>query len=106
MERYKERNKDGNRDGQAKCRRCGKYWPVGDFTIEPNSKMPMCSVCLKDVGEGSPIVIKKKEDIAVERIDQEKVRKRCPNCNYRYNYNKLERTPTRCPYCNVKLKQI
>ncbi|MFH1209604.1 MAG: hypothetical protein V1663_02340 [archaeon] len=108
MERSRERDK--SRDGQAKCRRCGNYWPVGDFTIEPNSKMPLCSECLKAVGDGQPLEAKPKKEIEgikepfVGRVDEEKVKKRCPNCNYKFNYNKLERTPEKCPYCNVKLR--
>jgi hypothetical protein len=110
MERSRERDK--SRDGQAKCRRCGNYWPVGDFVIEPNSKMPLCSECLKAVGEGQPLEAKPKKEIkgikeplvGVGRVDEEKVKKRCPNCNYKFNYNQLERTPEKCPYCNVKLR--
>ena len=99
------RHREQNTEGQAKCRRCGNYWPTGDFSVEPNSKILMCSVCLKELSEG----VVKKEDTKkevkeiIERVDDEKVRKKCRYCDYVFNYNKLDKTPVMCPYCNTKI---
>lgn len=44
--------------------------------------------------------------VSVQQIDHEKVKYRCPGCNFQFTYNLLKRTPARCPYCSDNIRKF
>lgn len=44
--------------------------------------------------------------VNVQQIDHEKVKYKCPGCNFQFTYNLLKRTPARCPYCSDTIKKF
>lgn len=46
---------------------------------------------------------KENELVKVKKLDEERVRYRCPKCWNEFNYNTVKKTPTSCPMCDYKL---
>jgi len=47
-----------------------------------------------------------KEMAQVERVDDEKVKYKCPKCSYKFLYNSIKKIPGRCPYCNSDIARF
>ena len=44
--------------------------------------------------------------VKVEKVDEEKVRYKCPKCSYTFLYNIVKKTPVSCPYCSADIYKI
>jgi len=44
--------------------------------------------------------------VNVKRIDNEKVQYTCPKCKYKFPYNTVKKTPTKCPYCSMEVQKF
>ena len=50
--------------------------------------------------------IKEKTIVEVKQIDNERVRYKCPSCNYSFVFNIFSKKPSLCPYCNHKVRSM
>jgi DNA-directed RNA polymerase subunit RPC12/RpoP len=44
--------------------------------------------------------------VSADRIDEEKVKYKCPHCSYELVYNTVKNTPARCPYCAYNISKL
>ena len=42
--------------------------------------------------------------VVAERIDDIRMKYRCPKCNYTFIYNRESKTPSSCPYCGREIQ--
>jgi DNA-directed RNA polymerase subunit RPC12/RpoP len=38
-----------------------------------------------------------------EEIDRDKIKYKCSKCGYKFVYNRLSKTPSKCPYCMTEV---
>ena len=48
--------------------------------------------------------LKGKSTVRATRIDDERVKFKCPKCSYGITYNTVKKIPGRCPYCSLSFK--
>jgi len=46
---------------------------------------------------------KVKNTVSVEKVSDDKVKYKCPKCNYKFVYDVLKKVPGRCPYCSADI---
>jgi len=115
----------------AICRNCNSPAPAGEFRIDLDLKIMVCSKCfrtkhpkkepIKNIVEvekppgwdevDEQLAKKAKEKVStVIKLraigDSDKVRYACRMCDYRFTYNTTRRLPTSCPYCDAKIPNI
>ena len=44
--------------------------------------------------------------VTVQQIDHERVKYKCPGCNYAFTYNLIKKIPARCPYCSGSIQKF
>src|SRR3989338_8062351 len=120
---------------KVKCKKCGRQAKTGDFVLDPDFKMMVCPLCIKEKrmreevyselakkrgneGVEEEELEKKpagwdkedeylqraykrviKDTVKVEKVDEEKVKYKCPKCDYQFIYDIARKTPAVCPYC-------
>ncbi|MBT4824142.1 hypothetical protein HN695_04840 [Candidatus Woesearchaeota archaeon] len=48
----------------------------------------------------------KEKAVRAVRLDDEKVKYKCPKCKYEFVYNTVKQAPARCPYCSDDVKEF
>lgn len=120
-----------NKDIKVKCKRCGRSANADEFVLDPDFKMMVCPFCIKDKRMKHEVYVelekekekknvvdkedehleraykaKLKQTVKVERIDDEKVKYKCPKCGYSFIYNPARNIPARCSYCGSDVSKI
>ncbi|MCM2326001.1 MAG: hypothetical protein NDI94_06060 [Candidatus Woesearchaeota archaeon] len=109
----------------VKCARCGKSVPAEDFVLDHRYKTVVCPACAKERTPApkeptaepkhqEPIGHKlevyhddshadKHDALRPDASGEDKIKVRCRKCKFEFKYNKLLKTPTRCPYFNTEV---
>jgi rubrerythrin len=115
---------------KVKCKACGKMADSDEFVLDPGFRMMVCRNCVKERQSREEVhkkVKEQKEDqkkkpagwdaedeqlerahrakaentVDVQRIDEQKVKYKCPKCSYEFVVNIVKNSPANCPYCGT-----
>jgi DNA-directed RNA polymerase subunit RPC12/RpoP len=117
---------------QAKCKKCGRQANAEAFVLDYDFKMMVCPQCIKEkrlkkevrdelakeANKHTPgwdsedeylertYKSKVNASVKVTKLDDEKVRYKCPKCNYEFIYDIDRKVPGRCPYCTEDIHEL